>query len=78
MITCIVIVSVSKLSHLINNLKTMVNEGTISAIARANFVHKILKSGPNSPLAACLLLPSLLKATDFINTYFVKLAPNST
>lgn len=76
---CIVIASVhvSKLSHLINNLKTMVNEGAISVIAHEIFVHRILKPGANSPLAACLMLPSLLKATNFIYTYFVKLAPNS-
>ena len=79
MIICIVIVSVhvSKLSHLLNNLKIMVNEGAISAITHVIFVHRILKSGPNSASAACLMLPSLLKATNFIYTYFVKLAPNS-
>lgn len=63
MITCTVIVFVSKLSHLVNNPKNMVNEGAISLTAHAIFVHRILKSGPNSPLAACLMLRSLLKAT---------------
>lgn len=67
MLICIVTVSVhvSKLSYLINNLKTLVNGNAISAISHAIFCAHLLNSGPNSPLAACRVLSSLLEATNF-------------